>query len=85
MQMMQHLQWIISNYKLHATNLLAYYKLYKSTNETDIMLTEIDCDWVKITHEFNQRINSIAPEAQKIVLEMYANPVSQKIARRGSL
>jgi hypothetical protein len=49
------------------------------------MLTEIDCDWVKITHEFNQRINSIAPEAQKIVLEMYANPVSQKIARRGSL
>jgi 1-acyl-sn-glycerol-3-phosphate acyltransferase len=78
-------QQIISNYKLHATNLLAYYKLYKSTNETDIMLTEIDCDWVKITHEFNQRINSIAPEAQKIVLEMYANPVSQKIARRGSL
>jgi 1-acyl-sn-glycerol-3-phosphate acyltransferase len=72
-------QQIIGNYKLHATNLLAYHKLHKPTDETDIMISEIDCDWVKKTHEFNQRINSIAPECQKIVLEMYANPVSQKI------
>jgi len=70
---------IISNYKPHATNLLAYHKLYESSDKSAAMAAEIECDWEKITKEFKERIEAIDPECQRIVLEMYANPILQNI------
>jgi len=70
---------IINNYKLHATNLLAYHKLHEPTDKTTIMAAQIDCDWIKIGDEFNRRIDAVSSECQKIIIEMYANPVLQKI------
>ena len=73
---------IIKNYKPHATNLLAYHKLHKPTNITEAMAAKLQCDWPKITDEFNNRIEALDPVCQKIILEMYANPILQNINQK---
>jgi hypothetical protein len=72
-------QQIIRNYKPHATNLLAYHKLHKPNDITKEMAAKLQCDWTKITDEFNKRIEPLDPVYQKIILEMYANPICQNI------
>jgi hypothetical protein len=75
-------QQIIRNYKPHATNLLAYHKLHKSNDITKEMAAKLQCDWTKITDEFNKRIEALDPVCQKIILEMYANPILQNIDKK---
>lgn len=70
---------IINNYHLHPTNLLAYKKLHEMNAVVDSWKTEMDCDWPKITREFNHRMGAIPAECRDIVLAMYANPVCQKL------
>ncbi len=36
----------------------------------------------KITDEFNKRIEALDPVCQKIILEMYANPILQNIDKK---
>jgi hypothetical protein len=43
------------------------------------MAAKLQCDWTKITDEFNKRIEPLDPVYQKIILEMYANPICQNI------
>jgi hypothetical protein len=70
---------IINNYHLHPTNLLAYEKLHEMNSVVASWKAGVDCDWQKITREFNHRMEAIPVEHRDIVLAMYANPVSQKI------
>ena len=70
---------IINNYHLHPTNLLAYEKLHGMKTVVSSWKTDMDCDWLKITREFNHRMKAIPAEHRDIVLAMYANPVAQKI------
>ena len=70
---------IINNYYLHPTNFLAYEKLHGMNTVVSSWKEGMDCDWLKITREFNHRMEAIPGEYRDIVLAMYANPVVQKI------
>lgn len=70
---------IISNYRLHPTNILGYEKLHGTSEKVAEWRTEISADWEAIEQEFNARIEAIPEAHREIVLAMYTNPVSQKL------
>lgn len=80
-------QSIMNQYKLHATNVLAFNRIFGKEkweeakklifeNNTDVAFPEIDSLAEKI---FVERMNTVPLEEQKNVLSMYANPILHKL------
>jgi len=78
---------IIESYKLHPSNYLAYELLLKEDNSigpnlNDLKVNQIELDAKR--EEFNERFNSFAPELRPYFLQMYANPVLNKLRVQGN-
>lgn len=72
---------IITNYRLHPTNILAYDMLHGPDSTVSSWRDKMtENDWPAITEKFSGRIGAIPAEQRDIVLAMYANPVCAKLA-----
>ena len=72
---------IITNYKLHSSNYLAYEKLQKEDNSIGLDLNLLGVNTGKINaarEEFEKRLQSLDQELQSYFLNMYAAPVISK-------
>lgn len=72
-------QQIIDQYLLHPSNVLAYEKLYGDSPELSLLRNEIESNWALKHHEFDMRLKNIPEQYRKILLSIYANPVSSKL------
>lgn len=75
-------QQIIENYNLFPSNYLAYELLLNEDNTLGPKLVDLGVDQNKIEEkreEFNERYNGFAPELRPYFLQMYANPVINKL------
>jgi len=73
---------IIENYRLHPTNFMAYRELYGDSRDLSLSDEGFDCSTLEYEKElgnFQERINSMPPEHRKYALEIYANPVVNKM------
>jgi hypothetical protein len=73
---------IISNYRLHKTNFMAYHELYGEA--LGLSLLGDECDFRPALHqkelkEFQGRINRMPSDFRKHALAIYANPVVNKL------
>lgn len=72
---------IITNYKLHSSNYLAYEKLQKENNSigSDLNLLGVNIEKINGAREgFEKRLQSLDRELQSYFLNMYAAPVISK-------
>lgn len=80
-------QQIIENYRLFPSNYLAYELLLNEDNTLGPNLFDLGVDQNKIEEkreEFNERYNGFAPELRPYFLQMYANPVINKLRIKGN-
>lgn len=67
-------QQIVENYKLHASNLLAYEKLYNR------LPLQLSCNDQNKRRLFEKRLNLVPAHLKSYWLAMYANPVTSIVA-----
>lgn len=70
---------IIDQYRLHASNILAYKRLYNDDSWRSLDAPDI-CD--ADVADFDQRFESIPPEYRVKAMEIYANPVRNQLRSR---
>ncbi len=73
---------VVGNYVLQATNCIAWELLHQQTlevNYTEKHLPFVAANETQVKQEFEQRLAHLPEEHRKIVLEMYANPVSAQL------
>lgn len=78
---------IIENYKLYPSNYLAYQILHNQDNSIGPDLNELKVNESELKakkDEFNERYNGFAPELRPYFLQMYANPVINKLRITGN-
>jgi hypothetical protein len=73
-------QAIIDQYQLHASNVLAYARLYNDENWRELQVPDIsDADIV----DFDQHFAKIPQEYRVKAMEIYANPVRNQLRNKG--
>lgn len=72
---------IIANYRLQPTHIMAWETLYGRDNRVDAWKKALAVrDWGENETGFAERLAGVPEEQREILLEMYANPVSSRLA-----